>query len=84
VTALLPDIVGSTSLSERMDPEDFDAVIGEAIARMTTVAENYGGEVHEHLAETACSRCSGRRSRDRPDPLICAVGLCQAPVGGSC
>jgi class 3 adenylate cyclase len=47
VTALFPDIVGSTSLSERMDPEDFDAVIRETIARMTTVAENYGGEVHE-------------------------------------
>jgi class 3 adenylate cyclase len=47
VTARFADIVGSTSLSERMDPEDFDAVIRETIARMTTVAKNYGGEVHE-------------------------------------
>ncbi len=47
VTALFADIVGSTALSERMDPEDFDLVIGEAIARMTAVAADYGGEVHE-------------------------------------
>ncbi len=49
VTALFADIVGSTPLAERLDPEDFHAVVGEAISLMATAVEAFGGTV-EHVA----------------------------------
>lgn len=45
VTALLADVVGSTELGEKLDPEDLKLVIGEAVSRMARVAEELGGIV---------------------------------------
>ena len=39
MTALFADVVGSTALSERLDPEEAKLVIGEAVARAVTVSE---------------------------------------------
>ena len=49
VTALFADIVGSTPLAERLDPEDFRAVVGEVVLLMATAVEAFGGTV-EHMA----------------------------------
>ncbi len=49
VTALFADVVGSTPLAERLDPEDFRAIVGEAVSLMATAAEAFGGTV-EHVA----------------------------------
>jgi class 3 adenylate cyclase/tetratricopeptide (TPR) repeat protein len=49
VTALFADVVGSTPLAERLDPEDFRAVVGEVVLLMATAVEAFGGTV-EHLA----------------------------------
>jgi class 3 adenylate cyclase/tetratricopeptide (TPR) repeat protein len=49
VTALFADVVGSTPLAERLDPEDFRTVVGEAISIMATAVETFGGTV-EHVA----------------------------------
>ena len=49
VTALFADVVGSTALGERMDPEDFGALMEEAVGRMVTAVDGLGGSV-EHLA----------------------------------
>ncbi len=51
VSALFSDIVGSTALGERMDPEDFKEVIGEAITRMARAVERFGGEVFEYSGD---------------------------------
>src|SRR2546430_9188214 len=45
VTALFADVVGSTVLGERMDPEDFNAVVGGGVARMAIAVEAFGGEI---------------------------------------
>jgi class 3 adenylate cyclase/tetratricopeptide (TPR) repeat protein len=49
VTALFADVVDSTPLAERLDPEDFSAIVGEAVSLMATAAEAFGGTV-EHVA----------------------------------
>jgi class 3 adenylate cyclase/tetratricopeptide (TPR) repeat protein len=47
VTALFADVVGSTALAERLDPEDFTTVVGEAVRRMAVAVEAFGGAVSE-------------------------------------
>src|SRR5712691_4328066 len=47
VTALFVDVVGSTSLGERLDPEDVKLVVGEAIARIVGEIEALGGRVKD-------------------------------------
>jgi class 3 adenylate cyclase len=45
VTALFADVVGSTAMGERLDPEDFRTVVGGGVSRMVTAVGAYGGEV---------------------------------------
>src|ERR687892_2550780 len=47
VTALFADLVGSTALGERLDPEDLREVVGGAIAAMIEVVEALGGTVKD-------------------------------------
>src|SRR2546428_8051098 len=45
ITVLFADIAGSTSIAERMDPEDWTALVGEAFKRMTGTIERYDGTI---------------------------------------
>jgi ABC-type transport system substrate-binding protein/class 3 adenylate cyclase len=47
VTALFADLVGSTALGERLDPEDVKLVVGDAIARVVAEVERLGGHVKD-------------------------------------
>jgi ABC-type oligopeptide transport system substrate-binding subunit/class 3 adenylate cyclase len=47
VTALFADVVGSTALAERLDPEDVKLVVGEAVARVVGEVEALGGHVKD-------------------------------------
>ena len=47
LTALFTDVVGSTALGERLDPEDVKLVVGEAIARIVGEVEALGGHVKD-------------------------------------
>jgi ABC-type oligopeptide transport system substrate-binding subunit/class 3 adenylate cyclase len=47
LTALFADVAGSTSLGERLDPEDVKLVVGEAIARVVGEIEALGGHVKD-------------------------------------
>ena len=47
VTALFADLVGSTALGERLDPEEVKLVVGEAVARMVLAVEDLGGTVKD-------------------------------------
>jgi class 3 adenylate cyclase/tetratricopeptide (TPR) repeat protein len=51
VTILFVDIVGSTSLAERLDAEDWKAVVDPALARFTAVVEGHGGRVAQLLGD---------------------------------
>jgi class 3 adenylate cyclase len=45
ITVLFADIAGSTAIAERMDPEDWTALIGKALAEMSHTVERFGGTV---------------------------------------
>jgi class 3 adenylate cyclase len=47
VTALFADLVGSTPLGERLDPEEVRLIVGEAVARIVRRVEAYGGTVKD-------------------------------------
>ena len=47
LTALFVDVVGSTALGERLDPEDVKLVIGEAVTRIVGEIEALGGRVKD-------------------------------------
>jgi class 3 adenylate cyclase len=45
ITVLFADIAGSTSIAERLDPEDWTALVGKAFERMNRTIEHYGGTI---------------------------------------
>jgi class 3 adenylate cyclase len=45
LTVLFADIAGSTAIAERLDPEDWTAIVGEAFGCMNSTVERYGGTV---------------------------------------
>ena len=45
ITVLFADLAGSTAIAERMDPEDWTAVVGQAFARMNATVERYDGTI---------------------------------------
>jgi class 3 adenylate cyclase/tetratricopeptide (TPR) repeat protein len=47
VTALFADVVGSTTLTERLDPEDAREILGGAVGRMIQAVEAFGGTVKD-------------------------------------
>ena len=51
VTALFADIVGSTTLGERLSPDEVKVVIGEFVSRMTRSVERYGGVVQAYMGD---------------------------------
>jgi class 3 adenylate cyclase len=47
VTALFADLVGSTALAERLEPEELKLVLGDAIARIVGAVEAFGGTIKD-------------------------------------
>ncbi|HKC19819.1 MAG TPA: adenylate/guanylate cyclase domain-containing protein, partial [Candidatus Dormibacteraeota bacterium] len=42
---LFADLAGSTAIAERLDPEDWTTIVGQAFARMNQAVDRYGGKV---------------------------------------
>jgi class 3 adenylate cyclase/DNA-binding SARP family transcriptional activator len=55
VTALFADIVGSTSLGERLMPEEVRVVIGECVTRMSREVERFGGTIQAYMGDGICA-----------------------------
>jgi class 3 adenylate cyclase len=51
VSVLFADIVGSTPLAERLEPEDFTALIGGCIDRMCRAVEQFGGVIDAYMGD---------------------------------
>ncbi len=67
VTALFCDVVGSTSIAETMDPEDWADVVGRTMAEMAACVERYGGTV-VHFAGDAVLAIFGAPVAHEDDP----------------
>ena len=64
MTAVFADLVGSTPLGERLDPEGLKMIVGDAVARVMVAIEAFGGTVKDLagdgvLALFGFSRLSG-------------------------
>jgi class 3 adenylate cyclase len=51
LTVMFCDLVGSTALSARLDPEEYRAVVQAYQATSTTVIERYAGHIAQHLGD---------------------------------
>jgi ABC-type oligopeptide transport system substrate-binding subunit/class 3 adenylate cyclase len=67
VTALFADLVGSTALADKLDPEEVRLIVGEAVARMVRAIEAYGGTVKD-LAGDGCLALFGAPVAHEDDP----------------
>ena len=52
VTVLFMDVVGSTQLSERLDPEDVHAVMDTALERLTSIVQAHRGRVLQYAGDS--------------------------------
>ena len=55
VTVLFADVVGSTSLGERLAPDEVKALVGECVNRMSRAVEEYGGTVQAYMGDGICA-----------------------------
>src|SRR5207248_10948052 len=67
VTALFADLVGSTALGERLDPEDVKLIVGDAIARIGATVEEFGGTIKD-LAGDGVLALFGAPTSHEDDP----------------
>ncbi|MGQ0465593.1 MAG: ATP-binding protein [Sporichthyaceae bacterium] len=51
VTALFADLVGSTALADRVEPEDASAVVNDFLREMTAIAVAHGGTVDKFIGD---------------------------------
>jgi class 3 adenylate cyclase len=51
VSVLFADVVGSTPLAERLEPEDYRALIGGCIDRMCRCVEQFGGVIDAYMGD---------------------------------
>jgi class 3 adenylate cyclase/tetratricopeptide (TPR) repeat protein len=73
VTALFADIVGSTTLAERLDPEDFQALVGEAMRRIVGAVNAYGGTIDRIVGDGALALFGAPTSHeDDPERAVLA------------
>jgi class 3 adenylate cyclase len=51
VSVLFADVVGSTPLAERLEPEDYAALMGGCIDRMCRAVERFGGVIDAYMGD---------------------------------
>jgi class 3 adenylate cyclase len=51
VSVLFADVVGSTPLAERLEPEDYGALIGGCVDRMCRAVEHFGGVIDAYMGD---------------------------------
>ncbi|HXF37748.1 MAG TPA: ABC transporter substrate-binding protein [Actinomycetota bacterium] len=67
VTAVFADLVGSTALAERLEPEEVKLIVGEAVSRVIRAVEAFGGTVKD-LAGDGVLALFGAPAAHEDDP----------------
>jgi class 3 adenylate cyclase/DNA-binding SARP family transcriptional activator len=55
VTVLFADIVGSTALGERLEPDEAKSLVGECVTMMSLAVDEYGGTVQAYQGDGICA-----------------------------
>ncbi len=74
-TVLFTDIVGSTSLSESLDPEDIAEVMDGALARFTALVEQQQGRVLQYAGDSILALFGAATSREDDAERAVRAGL---------
>jgi len=77
VSILFLDVVGSTTLSQRLDPEAISAVMDDALARGTTIVEAHHGKVLQYAGDNILAAFGADESRedDTERAVLCGLAL---------
>jgi predicted ATPase/class 3 adenylate cyclase len=77
VSILFLDIVGSTTLSQRLDPEEIHAVMDGALARLTAVVQAHHGKVLQYAGDNLLAVFGAERSqeRDAENAVLCGLAM---------
>src|SRR5213080_1638287 len=77
LTAVFADIVGSTALAERLDPEDVKLVVGEAVGRIVGEVEALGGHVKDLAGDGVLAFFGAPTTRedDAERAVLCALRI---------
>jgi predicted ATPase/class 3 adenylate cyclase len=77
VAVLFLDVVGSTALSQHLDPEDVHEVMDGALARCTEVVVAHGGKVLQYAGDNllAAFGAERRQEDDAERAVLCGLAL---------
>jgi len=77
VSILFLDVVGSTSLSQHLDPEEISAVLDDALQRGTAIVQARGGKVLQYAGDNilAAFGADGSREDDAERAVRCGLAL---------
>jgi class 3 adenylate cyclase/tetratricopeptide (TPR) repeat protein len=77
VSILFLDVVGSTSLSQHLDPEDTSAVMDGALRRGTAIVQAHGGRVVQYAGDSilAAFGAAGAAEDDAERAVRCGLSL---------
>ena len=81
VTILFLDVVGSTRLSQHLDPEDIHAVMDGALARCTAVVEADRGKVLQYAGDNLLAAFGADEAREDDAERAVRCGLALLAVG---
>jgi len=80
ITVLFADIAGSTAIAERLDPEDWTHLVGDAFKRMNATIERYHGTVARLMGDGVLAFFGAPVAHeDDPERAVrCGVDMIQA------
>ena len=81
VTILFLDVVGSTGLSQHLDPEDIHAVMDGALARCTAVVDAHGGKVLQYAGDSLLAVFGADTTREDDPERAVRSGLALLATG---
>jgi len=81
VSILFLDVVGSTALAQRLDPEEISAVMDDALARATAVVQAHGGRVLQYAGDNILAVFGADEAREDDVERAVRCGLALLELG---
>ena len=81
VSMLFVDVVGSTMLSQHLDPEDTSAVMDAFLRRGTTIVEAHGGRVVQYAGDSLLAVFGAREAAEDDAERAVRCGLSLIDLG---
>ncbi|MCU7369637.1 AAA family ATPase [Paucibacter sp. O1-1] len=81
VSILFLDVVGSTTLSHRLDPEAISAVMDDALARGTVIVEAHHGKVLQYAGDSILAAFGAEESHEDDTERAVHCGLALLELG---